>query len=152
MKQDIQDYVGHCLVCQQNKAMILSLGWILSMDFVEGLLKSEGNDAILVVVDRLSKYAHLLGCNIPSPHIQWLLFSLEKWFVYLGCQKPLFLTAIKSFLAIFGLNFSVCRVLSLNIAPPITHRPMGKLKWSITALKHTFGVFRVLNLEHGHNG
>jgi hypothetical protein len=31
------------------------------MDFITGLPKLEGKDAILVVVDRLTKYAHFCG-------------------------------------------------------------------------------------------
>jgi hypothetical protein len=37
----------------------------LTIDFIEGLPKSEGYDTILVVVDRFSKYTHFLPLKHP---------------------------------------------------------------------------------------
>jgi len=37
----------------------------LSMDFIEGLPKSEGYSVIMVVVDRLTKYAHFIPVKHP---------------------------------------------------------------------------------------
>nr|GEY08950.1 DNA/RNA polymerases superfamily protein [Tanacetum cinerariifolium] len=52
MKQDIATYVGRCLICQQDE---------ISMDFVTGLpLTQKKNDAIWVVVNRLTKSAYFL--------------------------------------------------------------------------------------------
>jgi len=35
------------------------------MDFIDGLPKSEGNEVIFVVVDKVSKYAHLMALAHP---------------------------------------------------------------------------------------
>jgi hypothetical protein len=78
MKQYIADRVAICPVCQISKTecvhypglldplLIPNSKWSeLSMDFIEGLPKSKGKDLILVVVDRLTKYAHFLALSHP---------------------------------------------------------------------------------------
>lgn len=71
LKRDVESFVKQCQVCQQAKhehckypgllqpLPIPENSWQdLSMDFIEGLPKSNGYSVILVVVDRLTKYAH----------------------------------------------------------------------------------------------
>ena len=84
MKRDIAEFVSRCLVCQQVKAEHQSPAgrmqplfiseWKLdhiTMDFVVGLLKTRsGRDAMWVIVDRLTKFAHFLAIN--------MTFSLDK--------------------------------------------------------------------------
>ncbi|GKD95529.1 putative nucleotidyltransferase, ribonuclease H, partial [Tanacetum coccineum] len=74
MKQDIATFVGKCLICQQVKIEHQRASGLLqpldipvwkwdeiSMDFVTGLPRTQKkNDAIWVVVDRLTKSAHFL--------------------------------------------------------------------------------------------
>jgi len=74
MSIDIQKYVAECDLCQGNKTENISTPEVLhplhvpnqkweeiSMDFIEGLPVSKGKDKILVIVDRLTKYAHFMG-------------------------------------------------------------------------------------------
>lgn len=78
MHQEVHEYVKCCEVCQKMKSETLSLTGLLqplpipcqvwddiTLDFIEWLPTSHGKDTILVVVDRLSKYAHFLTLTNP---------------------------------------------------------------------------------------
>ena len=78
MKADVDSFVKQCSVCQQAKhehckypgllqpLPIPEESWQdISMDFIEGLPKSDSFSVILVVVDRLTKYAHFLPLKHP---------------------------------------------------------------------------------------
>lgn len=78
MKATIHDFVKSCHVCQQHKWENMHPAGLLqplhipeqiwtdiSMDFIDGLPKVAGKSVLLVVVDRLSKYAHFLPMSHP---------------------------------------------------------------------------------------
>ena len=83
MKTDIENYIKQCQVCQHTKhshqhpsGLLQPLPipegvWTaLSMDFIEGLPKSEGYSIILVVVDRFTKFAHFIPVKHPYTALQ----------------------------------------------------------------------------------
>jgi hypothetical protein len=78
MKSVVREFVRHCHTCQQAKPeRVLSLGllqplpipsgpWeMATMDFIDGLPQSHQFNCILVVVDKLSKYAHFIPITHP---------------------------------------------------------------------------------------
>ncbi|XP_019435934.1 PREDICTED: uncharacterized protein LOC109342399 [Lupinus angustifolius] len=78
MKKMVQDFVKKCDVCQRQKYVATSPAGLLqplpipdrirediSLDFITGLPKSKGFEAIFVVVDRLSKYSYFLPLKHP---------------------------------------------------------------------------------------
>jgi hypothetical protein len=78
LKTDVQRFVAECLVCQQNKVETIKTPGLLqplsipsqcweevSMDFITGLPKSEGKSVIMVIFDRLTKYAHFCALSHP---------------------------------------------------------------------------------------
>ena len=78
MKQDVENFVKQCSICQQAKHInslpagllaplpIPNGAWQqISMDFVEGLPTSNSYNAILVVVDRFTKFAHFIAIKHP---------------------------------------------------------------------------------------
>uniref|UniRef100_A0A2N9J200 Integrase catalytic domain-containing protein n=1 Tax=Fagus sylvatica TaxID=28930 RepID=A0A2N9J200_FAGSY len=78
MKQDIKSYVKECDTCQRIKSETTRPAGLLqplpipprpwysiSMDFIEGLPKSNKQNVILVVVDRLTKFVHFMALAHP---------------------------------------------------------------------------------------
>jgi hypothetical protein len=78
LKTNVQRFVAECVVCQQNKVETIKTPSLLqplsipsqrweevSMDFITGLPKSEGKSVIMVIVDRLTKYAHFCALSHP---------------------------------------------------------------------------------------
>jgi hypothetical protein len=78
LKNDVQRFVAECLVFQQNKVETINTSGLLqplaipcqcweevSMYFITGLPKSEGKSVIMVIDDRLNKYAHFCALSYP---------------------------------------------------------------------------------------
>jgi hypothetical protein len=104
MGHEVREYVNSCLSCQQNKVKntrpsgllqpldVPSRRWEdLSLDFIIHLppSPSTGNDAILVVVDRLSKGVHLIPCSTTITAQQTADLFIKEIFRLHGLPKSL---------------------------------------------------------------
>ena len=84
-------------ICQTNKASSLVLAGLLrplhvpsqvwediSLDLIEGLPKSKGSNSLLVVVDRLTKFAHFIPLSHPYSAMtvadKFIKESSSAWF------------------------------------------------------------------------
>jgi len=89
MWQHMKEFLQQCDVCQRFKTDCMQLTGLLqplpiptqiwtdvSMDFIEGLPSSNGYTVIMVVVDRLTKYAHFVALKHPFSTV-----SVAKEFV-----------------------------------------------------------------------
>src|SRR6266849_3792034 len=89
MGSDVTDYVRSCDPCQKIKHNRgAGIGYLqpleipsnpfdhISLDFVTGLPPSRGKDAILVVVDKFTKYAHFIAtmAKVTAEESAYLLF------------------------------------------------------------------------------
>ena len=101
----------------------------ITMDFIEGPPKSEGYDTILVVVNRLSKYAHFLGLKHPFIAIRVASIFAKEVIQLNGLPQSIISNKDKIFMSLFGVNISNCKVLLSSTAHLITLDPMDKQRW-----------------------
>lgn len=102
MRKQIKGVIRSCDTCQRHKAEHMApVGFLqplsvplriwddISMDFIEGLPLSGGKTAILVVVDRLSKYAHFIPLSHPSTAVGVAKLFFDNVFKLHGLPKSI---------------------------------------------------------------
>lgn len=67
------------------------------MDFIESLPKSGGKDTILVVIDKFTKYAHLIALQHPSATAHVAQTMLDNVFKLYGPPKAIITDTDKIF-------------------------------------------------------
>ena len=100
LKQSVQQFVQQCQICQQAKVEHTKLPGLLqplpvpahawemvSMDFVEGLPTSDRYNAILVVIDKFSKYGHFVPIHHPFTAMQIAKVFLDNIYKLHGLPK-----------------------------------------------------------------
>ena len=118
MKKDIRKFIRECDNCQQNKAENIHIPGLLqplpiptqvwtdiSMDFIEGLSKSEGYSVIIVVVDRLTKYAHFLPVSHPYTATKITQIFIHHIFKLHGLPKSIVTDRDPTFTSAFWKEF-----------------------------------------------
>src|SRR5207302_1863185 len=102
MRETIKRYITNWDTCQRTKVVrhapygllqsneAPSRPWkSISMDFITDLLESAGHDAILVVVDRLTKMSHFIPCRKDINIKQFVLVFLKEIFRLHGLPRDI---------------------------------------------------------------
>lgn len=134
LKGDVLEYVSQCDICQHAKTerkhssgLLQPLpiphgAWQdLTMDFIEGLPKSEGYDTILVVVDRFSKSAHFFALKHPFSAATVAQVFLDNIVKLHGTPKSLVSDRDKIFTSLFWK--SLFQALNTKLALSTTYHP-----------------------------
>jgi len=102
LKKSVQQFVQQCSICQQAKVEHTKLpgllqplpvpaqAWeVISLDFVEGLPASDRYNAILVVIDKFSKYGHFIPIHHPYTALQIAKLFLDNVYKLHGLPKAI---------------------------------------------------------------
>lgn len=102
LKQTVHQFVQQCSICQQAKVDHTKLpgllqplpvpvqAWeVVSMDFVEGLPPSDRYNAILVIVDKFSKYGHFIPLHHPYTTMHIAKLFLDNVYKLHGLPKAI---------------------------------------------------------------
>ena len=114
MKADVWSFVRACTVCLQAKQdharypgllqplPVPSASWeIISMDFIEGLPVSGSANAILVIVDKFSKFAHFIALKHSFTAQSVAQLFLDNVFCLHGLPKSIISDRDKIFTSLF---------------------------------------------------
>lgn len=119
LKRELFHYIKECDICQQHKSSNSLPGGLLqslpipeqawqhiSMDFITGLLKSDGREVILVVVHIFTKYSHFLPLSYPFTASFVAKVFLDNIYKLHGLPSSIVSVRDNIFLSIFGRSCS----------------------------------------------
>ncbi|RVW97424.1 Transposon Ty3-G Gag-Pol polyprotein [Vitis vinifera] len=129
LRKFVREYVRNCSVCQRFKPENKPYSGLLqplpvpegvftdiTMDFIEGLPKSNGKTAIFVVVDRLTKYGHFM--LLPHPYTAKMVAQVFLDSVYKLHGLPHSITCDRDpiFTSVFWQEFFKLQGVSLQLS------------------------------------
>ena len=102
LKQSVKEFVAQCTVCQQAKTERVASPGLLSplpipdgswktitMDFIEGLPRSNSFNCIIMVVDKFTKYANFLPLSHPYTALQVAVVFMNNVFKLHGLPQAI---------------------------------------------------------------
>ena len=102
LKPSIEEFVKQCQICQQAKTErikspglleplpIPSQAWeIVSLDFIKGLPQSKRYNAMLVVIDKFTKYAHFIPITHPFTALHIAQIYMNQVYKLHGLPKEI---------------------------------------------------------------
>lgn len=98
------------------------------MDFIKGLPHIHGRNAIFMVVNRLSKYAHFIAIKHPYSAAKVAVVFLREVFCLYGMPMTIVVIETLSSSTPFGSPFSSSTVPSFAATRHTTPNPMAKPK------------------------
>ncbi|GJP48052.1 hypothetical protein CLOM_g7291 [Closterium sp. NIES-68] len=123
----------------------------VTMDYVTGLpADPSGNDAILVVVDRLTKMAHFIACQQTITAEQTAQLFIANVIRLHGLPSAIISDRDPNSHRIFGATCGTSSAPNSNFHPPTTHKPTGRPNALTKPWSSSFAV-PVLTPRHGRN-
>lgn len=136
LKKMVKQWIRECDVCQRSKPDLSAYPGLLqplpiptaiwkdiSMDFIDGLPSSHGKIVILVVVDRLSKYAHFMPLSHPYSATQVAQCFLDHVYKLHGLPATIVSDRDKVFLSQFWQ--SLFKLLKVNLHMSTAYHPQS---------------------------
>ena len=153
MKQDIQEFISHCDICQSTKYETSKPGGLLrplpiptepwkeiTMDFIVQLPRSEGYSAIVLVVDRFTKVAHFASLKPGFTAKVMAQVFLQSMVKLHGFPNTIISDCDPIFMSHFWRNLLKYSGLLSVILQRTTHKLMVKPKSSTVVWNNTYGL------------